>query len=206
MDAMIFVVCGPSGCGKSTLIGRVLARHPDLRFSISHTTRPRRKGERDGREYHFVSGAAFGRMIARGLFVEWAVVHGCHYGTSKAEVEAKGKRSDLVLDVDVQGARSLRALIKDAVSIFVLPPRYTELRKRLFARGLDDPGAIRARLADARREIRHYREFDYIVINDDLAAAAGELEAVILGQRCRRQAREKAIRPILRGFRAGKGK
>lgn len=203
---MIFVVCGPSGCGKSTLIGRVLARHPDLRFSVSHTTRPRRMGERDGREYHFVSRAAFERMIARGRFVEWAVVHGCQYGTSKAEVEAKGKRGDLVLDVDVQGARSIRARFKDAVSIFVLPPRCAELRKRLFARGLDDPGTIRARLANARREIRHYREFDFVVINDDLTEAVGELEAVILGQRCRRQTREKAIRPILRSFRAGKGK
>jgi guanylate kinase len=203
---MIFVVCGPSGCGKSTLIGRVLARHPDLRFSVSHTTRPRRKGERDGREYHFVSRAAFERMIVRGRFVEWAVVYGCHYGTSKAEVEAKGKRGDLVLDVDVQGARSIRARFKDAVSLFVLPPRYAELRKRLFARGLDDPGTIRARLANARREIRHYREFDYIVINDDLNAAVGEFEAVILGQRCRRRAREGAIRPILQSFRAGKGK
>ena len=203
---MIFVVCGPSGCGKSTLIGRVLARHPDLRFSVSHTTRPRRMGERDGREYHFVSRAAFERMIVRGRFVEWAVVYGCHYGTSKAEVEAKGKRGDLVLDVDVQGARSIRARFKDAVSLFVLPPRCAELRKRLFARGLDDPGTIRARLANARREIRHYREFDFVVINDDLTEAVGELEAVILGQRCRRQTREKAIRPILRSFRAGKGK
>jgi guanylate kinase len=138
--------------------------------------------------------------------VEWAVVHGCQYGTSKAEVEAKRKRGDLVLDVDVQGARSIRARFKDAVSLFVLPPRYAELRKRLFARGLDDPGTIRARLANARREIRHYREFDFVVINDDLTAAVGELEAVILGQRLRRQTREKAIRPILRSFRAGKGK
>ncbi len=203
---MIFVVCGPSGCGKTTLVGRVLAEHRDVRFSVSHTTRPRRKGEREGREYHFIGRAAFERMIAGRRFVEWAVVHGHYYGTSKAELEAKGRRGDLILDVDVQGARAIRARFKEATSIFILPPRYAELRKRLLARSLDDPDTIRTRLVNARREIRCYREFDYLVINDDLATAVGELEAVILGQRCRRQAREKAIGPILRSFRAGEEK
>jgi len=203
---MIFVVCGPSGCGKTTLIGRLLAGRCDLRFSVSYTTRPRRKGEKDGREYHFVSPAVFERMAAGGRFVEWAVVHGHRYGTAKAEIEAKGRGGDLVLDVDVQGARSIRARFKDAVSIFVLPPRYAELRRRLRARGLDAPAAIRTRLDNARREIGHYREFEYLIVNDDLERAAGELGAVILGQRCRRQAREKAIQPILRSFRASRGR
>lgn len=203
---MIFVVSGPSGCGKTTLIGRVRVLHPDIRFSVSYTTRARRKGEKEGREYHFVSPAVFERMAARGGFVEWAVVHGHLYGTAKSEVQAKGRESDIILDVDVQGARSIQARFKDAVFIFVLPPRYVDLRRRLLARGSDTAGAIRTRLENARREIRHYREFDYLVINDDLDTAVGELEAVILGQRCRRQAREKAIRPILRSFRAGKEK
>jgi guanylate kinase len=198
---MIFVVSGPSGCGKSTLIGRVLDRRRDLRFSVSHTTRPRRKGERDGREYHFVTPPAFERMAARGRFAEWAVVHGRLYGTSKAEIASKGRGGDLVLDVDIQGARSIRALYEDAVTVFVLPPRYAELRRRLRARGLDAPDAIRTRLANARREIGHYREFEYLVINDDLERAAAELEAVVVGQRCRREARERAVAPILRSFR-----
>lgn len=203
---MIFVVSGPSGCGKSTLIGRVLAARRDLRFSVSHTTRPRRKGERDGRDYRFVGPAVFERMAARGRFAEWAVVHGHRYGTSKAEIAAKGRDGDLVLDVDVQGARSIRALYKDAVTIFVLPPRFAELRRRLVARGLDAPGAIETRLANARREIRRYREFEYLVVNDDLGRAAAELEAVIVGQRCRRRAREREVAPILRSFGAGRGR
>ncbi|MBN2205959.1 MAG: guanylate kinase [Candidatus Aminicenantes bacterium] len=203
---MIFVVSGPSGCGKSTLIGRVLARRRDLRFSVSHTTRARRKGERAGRDYFFVDPAAFERMAARGRFAEWAVVHGHRYGTSKAEVEVKGRGGDVVLDVDVQGARSIRALYKDAVTVFVLPPRPAVLRRRLIARGLDAPDAIRARLANARREIERYREFDYLVVNDDLERAAAELEAIIVGQRCRRPAREAALAPILRSFRAAGGR
>jgi guanylate kinase len=203
---MIFVVSGPSGCGKSTLIGRVLGRRPDLRFSVSHTTRARRRGERDGRDYRFVTDAAFERMAARGGFAEWAVVHGRRYGTSKAEIESKGRGGDLVLDVDVQGARSIRALYKDAVTVFVLPPRYAELRRRLLARGLDAPEVIRTRLRNARREILRYREFDYLVVNDDLERAVAELEAVIVGQRCRREARERAVAPILRSFRPASGR
>jgi len=203
---MMFVVSGPSGCGKTTLIKRVLAGRRDLRFSVSHTTRPRRSGERDGREYRFVSRAVFERMIARGRFVEWAVVHGFYYGTSRSEIAAGRGRGDLVLDVDVQGARAIRSRFPDAVSIFVLPPRYAELRRRLVARGLDDARTIRTRLADARREIRAYREFDYLVVNDELARAAGELEAVVRSQRCRRSVRDRDIRPILRSFRAGRGR
>jgi guanylate kinase len=195
---MIFVVSGPSGCGKSTLIGRVLADAGDLRFSVSHTTRPKRGAEVDGRDYHFVSGERFDAMVRDGEFVEWAEVHGHRYGTSRAEVrEGAG---DVVLDIDVQGAREIRKSGLRATRVFVMPPVFEELRRRLLARGTDGPDAIERRLRKAREEVHAFLEFDYVIINEVLETAVEELRSIIRAERCRPGVRTDGIGAILRSF------
>ena len=201
---MLFVLTGPSGCGKSTILAHLLKDLRNIQFSVSHTTRLRRPSEADGREYHFVSKAEFKRMAARNMFLEWAEVHGNLYGTSKKEVATKTKTGDLILDVDVQGARSIRQRRKDAIFVFVLPPRAADLRKRLSDRGEDDPAAIRRRLDDAKREIREAPSFDYAIINDRLNRAVLELEAIVLAARCRTDSQKRKIQSILRSFPASK--
>jgi len=199
---MIFVVSGPSGCGKSTLIGLVRRELPELRFSVSHTTRPPRPSERDGVAYHFVTAAAFRRMVRAGRFVEWAGVHGHLYGTSKSELARQGKRGDVILDIDVQGARQVRKKVPGAVMIFVMPPVFEELRRRLLRRKEDSPEAIDRRLRDAAKEVKAFREFDYVVVNDDLGTAAAELTSVIVAARARSSVRAAALRPVLGSFAA----
>jgi len=199
---MIYVVSGPSGCGKSTLIGLVRRDLAGLAFSVSHTTREPRPGEKDGVEYHFVGEPAFRRMIRERRFVEWAEVHGHLYGTSKAEIARKGRGRDLILDIDVQGARQVRERIPGAVLIFIMPPVFAELRRRLEHRKSDNPGAIARRLKNAAGEVRAYAEFEYVVVNDKLETAAAELEAVITAARCRREIRAVSLWPILRSFAA----
>ena len=198
---MIFVVTGPSGGGKSTLIRRVRDSLPGLAFSVSYTTRAARPSETPGLDYHFVTLRTFERMAGAGKFVEWAEVHGHLYGTSKAELERKGARGDVILDIDVQGARQVRALLPGAVQVFVMPPRYGELRRRLMARGEDDAAAVERRLRDAREETAAFAEFDYVVVNGDLDRAAGELGAVITASRCRPRVRAGEIARILASFR-----
>lgn len=197
---MLFVVTGPSGSGKSTIVHHVLSDLRNVQFSVSHTTRPKRNSEEDGREYYFVSDKEFERMIARKKFVEWAVVHGHYYGTSKKEVEEKRERKDVILDIDVQGAAQIRKKYKKALFVFVLPPRFQELKRRLEERGADSPAVIRQRLRDAKKEIREYVHFGYIVVNDRLDKAVLELESIILSARCRLEVRKKDIRPIVRSF------
>jgi len=198
---MLIVVTGPSGSGKSTILRHVMRDLRGVRFSISHTTRPRRPSEKDGRDYHFVDTAEFERMIGRRSFVEWAVVHGHHYGTSKREVSGSGRTGDVILDIDVQGARQVRALDLDAVFIFIMPPAFRELERRLDARGEDRADTIASRLKTARKEIKDYDRFDYIVINDRLDRAVLELESIILASRCRLAARKAKVAAILRSFR-----
>jgi len=197
---MLFVVTGPSGSGKSTLLRHVFKDLRHVAFSVSHTTRPPRESERNGREYHFVDEAEFKRMIGRRAFVEWAVVHGHYYGTAKAEIVRRSRAADVLLDIDVQGARQVRERFPQAVLIFVLPPKSTELKRRLRDRGEDDAATIALRLKNAKREIREYKRFDYVVINDRLDRAVIELEAVILGARCRTSVRLRAIRAVLDSF------
>lgn len=197
---MVYVISGPSGCGKSTLIRRVLAGLDGVRFSVSHTTRERRKSEVEGKDYYFVSQDRFLRLIRKGLFVEWAVVHGAYYGTSRRELTKGGKR-DIILDIDVQGARQLRKRMRTAVFIFVLPPSFRELRRRIEGRGLDSAGEIRKRLVTARKEVRSYSLSDYVVVNDDLDTAADEVKSILRCRRARLAARKKSIGPILKSFR-----
>jgi len=200
---MIYVISGPSGCGKSTLIRRVLADLGDVRFSVSHTTREKRESEVEGEDYYFVDRESFRRMVRRGQFAEWALVHGAYYGTSKKEL-TKGRSKDIVLDIDIQGARQIRKKVPAAVLIFILPPSFEGLRRRIEGRGLDSAEAVRKRMAAARDEVRSYASFDYVLVNDDLDRAAKELEAILRCRRALLSARKRAIQPILKSFR-GKG-
>lgn len=203
---MIFVVSGPSGCGKSTLIGRVLQELGNVRFSVSHTTRPKREGEVDGKSYHFIRQEKFEEMIQGGEFAEWACVHGNYYGTSRAEIAGAGEEEDLILDIDVQGARQIRENLRNVTFIFVMPPVFPELRRRLEARKTEDPASIARRLANARGEIAAYREFEYVVVNENLEKAVGELRAILSAARCRTAAREGEIRAIVRSFAGEEGR
>jgi guanylate kinase len=201
---MLFVITGPSGCGKSTLIRKVRRSLGDLEFSVSHTTRARRPSEKDGVDYHFVTERTFERLAREGRFIEHARVHGHRYGTSRAEVERKGRRRDVVLDIDVQGARQVRRKVRGAVHIFIMPPVAGELRRRLRRRGENGPEDVERRLRDARGEVKACREFDYVVVNDDLDRAAADLQAVIVASRLRPEAMAAALEPVLRSFAKGR--
>jgi guanylate kinase len=202
---MIFVVSGPSGGGKSTLIKQLLAILPGLEFSVSHTTRPARGNEINGRDYYFVSRQEFEKMKAAGAFAESAVVHGELYGTSLQEIKNKAKGKDLVLDIDVQGARQIKDRLKEASLIFVVPPSFSELEKRLRQRKTDKAEAIALRLENARREIRQSDFFDYLVINGEIARAVDELRSIIMAHRCQFQARQKDFQKILKSFKPDPG-
>ena len=201
---MVFVITGPSGCGKSTLIKRVRRALGGLAFSVSHTTRPPRPSETDGVDYHFVTERVFERMVREKRFLEHARVHGNLYGTSRAEVAKKGRAGDIILDIDVQGARQVRARVDGAVLVFIMPPVAAELRRRLLLRGEDDRAAVARRLRNARTEVRAYAEFDYVVVNDDLDRAVAELKTVIRAARHCPAAMAASLRPILKSFARGR--
>ena len=197
---MLFIISGPSGCGKSTLVKRVLAEMEDVDFSVSFTTRRKRDNEIHGRDYFFVDRNEFEDMIEKDKFLEYAVVHKEYYGSAKKEVEKKSSRKDLLLDIDVQGAQQIRDKMKKAVFIFVLPPVFIELKRRLEKRGQESQDSIKKRLEEAKKEIRHYPDFDYIIVNDDLEKALLKLKSIILSIRCRLDVSQKSILPILRSF------
>ncbi len=186
--SIVFIISAPSGSGKSTLVKRLLQTVPRLNFSISYTTRPPRGDERNGVEYFFVSKPEFEAMIAQNEFLEHADVFGNYYGTAcrfLREAEASG--NDLVLDIDVQGAKQLKKKIPEAVSIFILPPNREELEGRLRSRGLDAEQVIVRRLDTARREIENYSKYDYILVNDRLELSADQLKAIVLAEGIRRK-------------------
>jgi guanylate kinase len=182
----LFIVSSPSGGGKTTLIRRLLESPPGapLHFSVSHTTRPMRKGEADGREYHFVSAEVFQRMAQADEFLEHNEVHGHIYGTSRGEVLPRlAGGEDVVLDIDVQGARDIRRAYPKAVSIFIVPASLEVLEQRLRSRGLDGEEAIRKRLINAAREVQQAEEFQYVIVNDDIERATLELQSVVRARR-----------------------
>ena len=186
MTGNLFVVSAPSGAGKSSLVSAVLAGDKRLALSVSFTTRPPRSGEVDGREYHFVDGKTFEKMLGRGEFLESAEVHGNRYGTSRKWIgESRAKGLDVVLEIDWQGARQVRKAFPDAVSIFILPPPpvLPELERRLRGRGQDTEEAIQRRLQDAREEISHVGEFDYVIINKEFEEARRDLAAIVQATR-----------------------
>lgn len=196
-DGILFIVSAPSGAGKTSLVAGLLAADSRLEVSISHTTRPRRPKEVAGVDYHFVDAATFERMITEDAFIEHAEVFGNRYGTSRASVAAAlAHGSDVILEIDWQGAALLRRVLPDAVSIFIVPPSQQALRQRLQERAQDDPAVIEARLAAARSEMQHHHEFDYLVINDDFDTALGELRAIVTAERCR-EARQAARNRLL---------
>ena len=198
---MLIVVSSPSGGGKGTLIDRVLQTVPGVSYSVSYTTRAPRGAEQDGREYFFVSAATFEGLIRQGEFLEWADVYGHLYGTSKAQVErerAAGK--DIILEIDVQGAASIRQLIDDAVSVFILPPSFELLRDRLAARGTDLPADLERRLRGAPAEVEQYKCFQYVILNDDINRASAQLASVIYAERARRERQEKRLKKTLADF------
>jgi len=197
---MLFVITGPSGCGKTTLVRHVMENVEGVQFSVSHTTRKKRDSEKEGRDYYFVSKSEFEQMIKEEKLAEWTVIHGNHYGTSKREIEKKGTMGDLLLDINVQGAEQIKSKLKRGVFIFVLPPLFEELKARLEERGQESPDSIKKRLEVARKDIRFYPDFDYIIINDELEKAVDELEAIVLSTRCRLDIKKKEIVPILRSF------
>ena len=209
----LFIVSAPSGGGKTTLINALLAQQggpfsPEaVAFSISHTTRPPRQGEENGRHYHFVSEDRFREMADDGQFLEWATVHGYSYGTSLAEVLPRLERGvDVLLDIDVQGAASISRLAGELLAgvawhtIFVLPPGYAELRQRLEKRNLDSADEIDRRLRVALAEVQRYEEYKYVIVNDEVASAARELGAIILEKRLRRQRIQSRVEQVLRDF------
>ena len=198
---IVIVVSGPSGAGKSTILQRALAEVRRLRFSVSHTTRPPRSGEREGIDYHFVSRSEFQRLVDDRMFLEWASVHDDCYGTARSEYDrAAGDGVDLLLDLDVQGARSVRQQFPDAVSVFVLPPSYEHLERRLRSRGPTDESVYARRLRVAAEELRVFPQYDYAIINDDLDESVDSLKAIIRAARCRTSRVEPAARKILSTF------
>jgi guanylate kinase len=197
----VFIISAPSGSGKSTLVARLMRSMPGLKFSVSYTSRKPRGAEVDGQDYHFVSRPDFEAMIARSEFLEWAEVFGNYYGTHRGVLEqAQAEGRDLVLDIDVQGARQLKCQIPEAVTVFILAPSRQILEQRLRARSEDRGDVIERRLRAAAEEIRNYQAYDYVVINRDLAESDATLSAIVRAERVRRTRIEDQIRPILDTF------
>jgi guanylate kinase len=200
----VFIVSAPSGSGKSTLVNRVMSDVRDLMFSVSYTTRIPRGTELEGHNYRFVSREEFEVMIARGEFLEWAEVFGNYYGTHRGILEeATAAGRDLVLDIDVQGARQLKGKIPEAVTIFILAPSKQILEHRLRARGEDRDEVIERRLKEAAEEIRNYGTYDYVLINSDLEESVAVLSGIVRAERARRTRIEEKIQPILETFQVG---
>jgi len=193
MSGILYIISAPSGSGKSTLVTEIRKIVPDLEFSVSYTTRPKRGSEQNGREYYFISRQEFERMIQAGDFLEYADVFGNYYGTARRflrEAEMRGK--DLLLDIDVQGERQVKEKVPESVSIFVLPPsrRVLELRlrRRSEAEGADSEAVIQRRLHEASKEIENYPNYGYILVNDQLELSIGQLKAIVVGERLKRAA------------------
>ena len=200
-EGSVIVVSAPSGSGKTTLCRRLLDDVPGLEFSVSHTTRPPRPGEQDGRDYHFVSGEEFERRRAAGEFIEWARVADHLYGTSGDVVRRTVARgSDVLLDVDTQGAAAIRRAIPESVLVFILPPGRQDLKARLEVRGSETKESLQRRLGLAKAEIEKAGLYDYLIVNDDLEAAYERLRAVVLASRSRLGRQKRRLQEILSRF------
>ena len=194
----LYIISAPSGAGKTTLVEALLAHVQDVVVSVSHTTRAMRKGEADGVNYHFVAQPEFEAMIKQGVFLEHAKVFDNYYGTSRQHIQEQldlGK--DVILEIDWQGARQIRDLMPASRSIFILPPSINALRLRLDKRGLDDAAVIERRMQEAVREMSHYNEFDYIVINNDFERAREELAAIFISNRTLKEYQQEKYADLL---------
>ena len=185
---LMLVLSSPSGAGKTTIARKLLEEDKDIELSVSHTTRKKRKGERDGKDYHFVNHDAFTRMRDQGEFLEWAVVFDNYYGTTRKPVEqALTEGRDVLFDVDWQGAASLRATVKDdVVTVFILPPTAADLEQRLNVRAQDPPEIVRRRMLGASNEIQHWTEYDYVVVNYDVGLSVAAIRAILTAEHLRR--------------------
>jgi len=197
---MLNVISGPSGCGKTTLVKKVLAEVDDLAFSVSFTTRKKRDSEVEGKDYYFVTEEEFKQRIQKNDFVEWAQVHEHYYGTSFQEIENKETQRGLILDLDIQGARQIKKCDPKALLVFIFPPEFEELKKRLFRRGDETRESIEKRLEVAKQEIQCYTEFDYVIINDLLEKAIENLLALVSSSRRPLAAPQEKIEAILNSF------
>ncbi len=198
----LFVVVAPSGAGKTSLVDALLKAEPNVRLSMSYTTRPPREGEKDGVDYFFVGREKFERMIAAGEFLEHANVYGNYYGTSRAWIDRElGGDHDVLLEIDWQGAQQIRRIFPHMVGIFILPPSLGELRKRLKSRGKDSPETIEKRMASARDEISHVLEFEYIIVNENFEAALADLVAVVRAARVSRAHQTARLGRLIDEFR-----
>lgn len=199
--SVVFIISAPSGSGKSTLVDRLMESDPKLTFSVSYTTRAPRGVERQGHEYCYISREEFETRTLRGEFLEHAEVFGNYYGTHKSALErAQAEQKDLILDIDVQGARQLKVALPEAVTIFVLPPSRQVLEERLRARSVDSEEVIERRLKGAAEEVRNYSQYDYVLINSDLEESVASLQAIVRAERIRRTRMEAKVRPILESF------
>ena len=197
------IVSSPSGAGKTTLTTALLKQLPELRFSVSHTTRRPRQNEQDGREYHFVDRAHFIQLIEQGAFLEWAEVHGNLYGTGRAELERNHRARGIIFDIDHQGARQIKSSEPDAVAVFILPPSMAVLEQRLRGRASEDEETVQRRFGVALREIEHYGLFDYVLVNEDLEEATKQLVSIFRAEECRRHRAARHAERLLaegRGF------
>ena len=201
MQGTLYIISAPSGAGKTSLVRELLASVSSLALSISHTTRPMRPGEHNGVHYHFVTPAEFQAMIAAGGFLEYAQVFDNYYGTSKAGVTEQLRRGqDVILEIDWQGARQLRQLFPHAVAIFIVPPSLEVLESRLRARGQDSEAVIARRMREARAEMSHYSEYDYLLVNEDFGRAVIDLQSIVRARNLRREAQEEALHALLDGL------
>jgi guanylate kinase len=197
----VFIISAPSGSGKSTLVHRLLNTVSNLAFSISYTTRPRRSSEVHGVDYIFISRKDFEERIARGEFLEYAEVFGNYYGTNREAFEtATREGKDLVLDIDIQGARQLRTAIPQAITIFVLPPSKQVMEQRLRSRSQDTEEVIQRRLQGAATEVKNYTHYDFVLINREIEEASGQLVKIVESERLRRVRMEEEVKPILESF------
>ncbi|MCC6900993.1 MAG: guanylate kinase [Polyangiaceae bacterium] len=194
---LLIIISSPSGAGKTTLTTRLRERIPGLKFSVSHTTRQKRPNEEDGREYHFVSRETFERLIQLEEFLEWAEVHGNLYGTSRREVESAKLTRGLIFDIDQQGARQIKSVHPDAVSVFILPPSMAVLEQRLRGRATEDEATVQRRFRVARAEIEHYGFFDYLLVNEDLEEATLNLVGIFRAEECRRSRKSRRAEALL---------
>lgn len=201
MKGNLIIICSPSGGGKGTLIKEVLETLPNIGYSISYTTRQIREGEKNGRHYFFIDEEQFKVLIEQGEFLEHATVHGNLYGTAIKQVQSEinlGK--DVILEIDVQGAKNVLEKIPEAVSIFILPPSYDVLKMRLTARATEKEKELALRLTNSFDEVRRFEEFEYIVINDSVERAAKDLQTIILAERLKRDRQMQSIQVILDSF------
>lgn len=200
-QGILFILSAPSGAGKTTLINGLRSVYPEIKLSVSCTTRARRSGEVNGRDYHFITARQFASMKDRGKFAEWAKVHDFLYGTLRQPLDRSiGSGSDMILDIDVQGAREIKRIYPQAVSVFLLPPSWGELQRRLVLRGTDGQNTIRRRLTNARREIQEIIKYDYYVVNRDVEGAIEALKSIVEAERAKTsRVKEWRMEPLRSG-------